>query len=161
MAMRYLFPPIVLGILVPAPKSDSKSPTRKCSDKLLKKNARTKGVIVLPGIQYRIIKSGARSGASPKSGDKVLLNYEGRLPSGTVFDSSYQRGRPSSFLVREVIPGWQVVLKLMRPGDVWEVVIPSEMAYGSDVSGPIPPDSVLIFKIALIEIEVDLSLSSV
>ena len=157
--MRNLLPPVVLGILIPAPVSDTKNLAIESSNEFLKKTARTKGMIVLPGIQYRIMKSGARSGAPPKSDETVTLHYEGKLPSGMVFDSSYQRGRPESFPVREVMPGWQVALKMMRPGDVWEVIIPPVMAYGRDAPRSIPPDTVLIFKIALIKVEPSASLS--
>jgi len=80
----------------------------------------------------------------------VVVDYEGRLIDGTVFDSSYRRGEPSEFPVNGVIQGWQIALKAMKPGDEWEVYIPAYLAYGDNGSGNnIPPASTLIFKVAL------------
>jgi FKBP-type peptidyl-prolyl cis-trans isomerase len=123
------------------------------SAEFMKRNARAKQVVVLPGLQYRILAKGDPTGGSPRSSDTVVVHYEGRLPSGTVFDSSYARGEPASLVVRQVIPGWQIALKLMRVGDEWEIFVPAELGYGSKGAGPIPPDSSLIFKIKLIEIK--------
>ncbi|WP_430446739.1 FKBP-type peptidyl-prolyl cis-trans isomerase [Sphingorhabdus contaminans] len=122
------------------------------SASFMKRNAKSKNVVVLPGLQYRVVKSGPAEGVSPKTSDLVAVHYEGRLPSGEIFDSSLKRGAPENLEVRKLIPGWQVALKLMRPGDEWEIFVPAELAYGSKGAGPIPPDSALIFRIQLIEI---------
>ncbi|WP_062186594.1 FKBP-type peptidyl-prolyl cis-trans isomerase [Sphingopyxis sp. C-1] len=119
------------------------------STAFLERNARKQGVVVLPGIQYRILASGSQDGEHPKLSGNVTVHYEGSLPSGEVFDSSFARGGPDTFKGREVIPGWQVALRLMRPGDEWMVYIPAELAYGAKGAGPIPPDSALIFRIRL------------
>lgn len=116
----------------------------------LAKTARLPGVKVLPdGLQYKIIRSGPAGGPSPKIGDDVKVDYEGTLIDGTVFDSSYKRGEPIVFTLGEVIPGWNEALQLMRPGDVWYLYIPADLAYGDRNAGPIPPGSVLVFKVEL------------
>lgn len=117
-------------------------------------NARKPGVTITPsGLQSRILKEGAAGAISPKSTDIVLVHYEGRLINGTVFDSSYNRGEPISFPLNRVIPGWTEGVGLMRVGETRELVIPSELAYGSrGVPGVIPPDSTLVFKVELLEI---------
>ncbi|UNU44608.1 FKBP-type peptidyl-prolyl cis-trans isomerase [Sphingopyxis sp. YF1] len=120
------------------------------STAFLNRNAREQGVVVLPGIQYRILASGSQDGDHPKLSGNLTVHYEGSLPSGEIFDSSFARGDPDTFKGREVIPGWQVALRLMRPGDEWMVYIPAELAYGAKGAGPIPPDSALIFRIHLI-----------
>src|SRR3569623_2177034 len=60
-------------------------------------NAKKPGVHVLPsGLQYEVVSSGPASGQHPHAGDEVKVNYEGKLVDGTVFDSSYERGRPAA-----------------------------------------------------------------
>lgn len=69
------------------------------------------------------------------------------------FDSSYKRNSPATFGVTQVIKGWTEALQLMRPGDVWEVALPSEIAYGSrSVGAFIQANDALLFKIELLEV---------
>lgn len=104
------------------------------------------------GLLYKVIKAG--EGKKPTSRDRVVVNYEGQLINGKVFDSSYKRGEPATFGVGQVIPGWQEILQLMNTGSTYEVVIPSALAYGAQGSpGGIPPNSTLKFKVELIEIK--------
>lgn len=118
----------------------------------LKQNAKNDSVKTLPsGVQYKVLKEG--TGALPKTTDKVKVNYEGSLINGTVFDSSYKRGRPATFGVNQVIKGWGEALTHMPVGSTWMVYIPQELGYGEREAGNIPPFSTLIFKIELLEIE--------
>ena len=106
------------------------------------------------GLQYSVIKSGPTDGKSPGASDTVVVHYAGTLVDGTKFDSSYDRGQPATFGVGQVIPGWTEVLKLMKPGDKWAVVIPSELGYGKrGAGGKIGPDAVLLFDVELISIK--------
>jgi peptidylprolyl isomerase/FKBP-type peptidyl-prolyl cis-trans isomerase FklB len=119
----------------------------------LARNAHAPGVqITASGLQYKVLTSGPATGAMPKGEDQVKVNYEGKLLDGTVFDSSYQRGQPAVFGVNGLIPAWTEALQLMRPGDVWELYAPADLAYGNEGAGPIPPGSVLEFKIELLAI---------
>lgn len=119
----------------------------------LANKAKEAGVKTLgAGLLYKELKSGA--GTSPTGESTVKVNYEGRLIDGTVFDSSYQRGEAAEFPVSGVVSGWQVALKAMKPGAVWEVYIPYYMAYGEAGSGSnIPPCAALVFKIELLEVK--------
>ncbi|MGO2133046.1 MAG: FKBP-type peptidyl-prolyl cis-trans isomerase [Halomonas sp.] len=118
----------------------------------LDENAGKDGVTITEsGLQYRVLESG--DGATPKAGDNVQVHYEGTLIDGTVFDSSYERGEPVQFKVGQVIEGWQEALKLMSEGDTWELVIPSELAYGEHGQGPIGPNEVLTFKVELLGVD--------
>ncbi len=102
------------------------------------------------GLQYRVIKKG--KGKSPRSTDTVVVHYEGKLTDGTVFDSSYKRGKTVKFKVNGVISGWSEALGMMKKGSQWELFIPPELGYGSKgVPGVIPPNAVLIFKVELIK----------
>ncbi len=118
----------------------------------LKENKEVEGVqVTQSGLQYKVIKSG--SGATPELTSKVETHYEGTLIDGTVFDSSYARGETISFPVNGVIPGWTEALQLMKEGDIWELAIPSNLAYGEQGAGAaIQPHSTLKFKIELIKV---------
>lgn len=119
----------------------------------LAKTAKDPAVKVLPdGLEYKIARSGDAKAASPRLGDEVKVNYQGTLIDGTVFDSSYTRGEPAVFTLGEVIPGWNEALQLMHPGDVWYLYVPARLAYGDQGAGPIPPGSVLVFKVELMSV---------
>lgn len=126
---------------------------RKLGEAFLEKNKSAEGVTVTAsGLQYKVLESG--TGATPELSSTVETHYEGTLVDGTVFDSSYQRGETISFPLNGVIPGWTEALQLMKEGDVWELAIPSELAYGSQgAGGVIGPDSTLKFKIELIKVK--------
>ena len=105
------------------------------------------------GLQYEILEAGPAGGASPAVSDGVVAHYHGTLTDGTVFDSSMDRGEPAQFMLSQVIPGWTEALQLMGVGARWRLFIPAEMAYGESSPTPaIPPNSVLIFDVELLEI---------
>lgn len=117
----------------------------------LDENAKRAGVTVLPsGLQYEVLVQG--SGAKPSADDQVRTHYHGTLIDGTVFDSSYERGQPAEFPVGGVIPGWVEALQLMNAGSKWRLHVPSELAYGAQAIGSIPPHSVLVFDVELLDV---------
>ncbi|MHB9797776.1 FKBP-type peptidyl-prolyl cis-trans isomerase [Pseudomonas sp. MT3] len=117
----------------------------------LVENAKREGVTVLPsGLQYEVLVAG--EGAKPSREDTVRTHYHGTLVDGTVFDSSYERGQPAEFPVGGVIAGWVEALQLMNAGSKWRLHVPSELAYGGQAVGSIPPHSVLVFDVELLEI---------
>lgn len=119
----------------------------------LNQNKSKQGVISLPsGLQYKIIQKG--DGAKPSKDDTVTVDYTGTLVDGQVFDSTEKTGKPATFKVSQVIPGWTEALQLMPAGSTWEVYVPSGLAYGPrSVGGPIGPNETLIFKIHLISVK--------
>ncbi|KTD82783.1 FKBP-type peptidyl-prolyl cis-trans isomerase [Legionella waltersii] len=119
----------------------------------LSQNKSKEGVVVLPsGLQYKIISPG--TGAKPGKTDTVTVEYTGHLIDGTVFDSTEKSGKPATFQVSQVIPGWTEALQLMPAGSTWEIYVPSGLAYGPrSVGGPIGPNETLIFKIHLISVK--------
>ncbi len=122
----------------------------------LQQNQAMEGVNVTDsGLQYRILESGEETGLSPSTSDTVVVHYRGTLIDGTVFDSSYSRGEPATFSLQSIIPGWQEGWQLMRPGDKWSIVLPSELGYGERGTGQtIGPNEVLLFDIELMEVRV-------
>ena len=124
----------------------------KLGKEFLDKNAQQEGVKVTEsGLQYLVIKEG--DGVKPGPNDVVTVHYTGRLIDGTVFDSSVERGEPATFAVGQVIPGWVVGLQMMSEGSAWRLFIPSNLAYGPHGTGPIQPNSTLIFDVQLIKVD--------
>ena len=127
---------------------------KKQGEAFLAENKKKEGVKTLPsGLQYKVIKAG--KGKKPKATDTVTTHYRGTLIDGTEFDSSISRGKPASFPVNGVIPGWTEALQLMEEGAKWQLFIPSNLAYGErgTPGGPIGPNATLIFDIELISIQ--------
>ena len=118
----------------------------------LTENAQKQGVKTTEsGLQYKVIKEG--TGASPEATDQVRVSYKGMLVDGTVFDSSEKNGGPITLSVNRVIPGWTEALQMMKEGGKWQLVIPSDLAYGErGAPGAIPPNSTLIFDVELHEV---------
>jgi len=117
----------------------------------LEANAKKEGVKVLAsGLQYKVLKEG--TGKTPVATDRVKVHYRGTLTNGTEFDSSYKGGKPTEFPVTQVIKGWVEALQLMKEGSKWELCIPPALAYGEPGRPNIPPNSVLVFEVELLEI---------
>lgn len=125
---------------------------REDGERFLAENAKKEGVTVLPsGLQYMVIKEG--NGAKPLATDRVKCHYEGTLPNGTIFDSSYKRGEPAVFPLNGVIAGWTEGVQLMNEGAKYRFFIPYHLAYGERGAGQaIPPYAALVFDVELIEV---------
>ena len=140
--------PTPASVPAPAPAVDpALSPQANAA--YLAANAKKLGVIVkADGLQIKIVQSGF--GKRPAATDTVEVYYTGALINGAVFDGT-SPGLPASFKVNEVIPGWTEALQLMREGDHWQLVIPSNLGYGARGAGKaLPPDQVLIFDMTLV-----------
>lgn len=134
-------------------KEAAKQKNKMEGEAFLKKNAERPEVITLEsGLQYEVLKEG--DGQVPSASDKVSVHYHGTLIDGTVFDSSVQRGQPTSFPVTGVIKGWVEALQLMPVGSKWKLFIPSDLAYGDrGAGGQIGPNATLVFEVELLGIE--------
>ncbi len=105
------------------------------------------------GLQYQVLRAG--TGEYPLATSKVTVHYKGTLMNGKPFDSSYDRGTPTSFEVNSVIPGWTEGLQLMKKGAKYKFFVPFDLAYGERAPGPeIPAYSNLIFEVELLDIAV-------
>nr|WP_272909819.1 FKBP-type peptidyl-prolyl cis-trans isomerase [Vibrio floridensis] len=119
----------------------------------LLENSKLDGVVTTEsGLQYQVLQKG-HGEKHPTASSRVKVHYHGMLIDGTVFDSSVERGEPIAFNLNQVIKGWQEGLQYMVEGEKVRLFIPSSLGYGKSGSGPIPPASVLVFDVELIEIQ--------
>jgi peptidylprolyl isomerase len=123
------------------------------NQKFLSENAQKPGVKRMPsGLQYRIIKAGSGKGVT-SAADLVTVTYKGQLINGKVFDQT-QPGQNAQFPAGRLIPGWVEALSLMKEGDDWELVIPSDLGYGAQgAGGVIPPNQTLVFEMTLLKVD--------
>ena len=125
---------------------------RSEGEAFLAENKKQPGVVTTAsGLQYTVLQEG--TGRQPKASDTVRCHYEGTLIDGTVFDSSYRRGQPAEFGLRQVIAGWTEGVQLMSEGAKYRFYIPWQLAYGERGAGAdIPPYAALIFTVELIKV---------
>jgi FKBP-type peptidyl-prolyl cis-trans isomerase FklB len=128
----------------------------------LEANAKKEGVkiqeVVAPDgskaeLQYKILKSGPASGASPKKTDTVTVRYRGTLIDGTVFDifdPSVKHGDVAVFKMSDVIAGWAAALEMMKPGDKWQLFVPPSLAYADYGPPEIGIHTTLIYELELV-----------
>jgi FKBP-type peptidyl-prolyl cis-trans isomerase FkpA len=119
----------------------------------LAENAKKPGVqTTASGLQYQVLSEG--KGPKPKPTDAVRAHYKGTLIDGTEFDSSYERGEPATFMLPQMVPGWQEGIPLMNVGSKYRFWIPAELGYGErgTPGGPIPPNATLVFEVELLDI---------
>lgn len=130
---------------------NSKEAYKEANVEFLREVAGQPGVKELcNGILYRVVSSG--SGKSPNAGSVVSVFYKGSLINGKVFDDNTRGKVADAFRLRELIVGWQIVLKNMCEGDKWVVYIPSAYGYGPRGVHGIPGNSTLIFEIKLVKV---------
>lgn len=125
---------------------------RKEGESYMETNKANDGVVTLKsGLQYKVLTPG--TGPKPTPADVVSVHYRGSFINGTIFDSSYERGKPQVFPLNRVIPGWSEALQLMHVGDKWQIVVPHYLAYGEAGFGnEIGPNTTLIFEMELLGI---------
>jgi FKBP-type peptidyl-prolyl cis-trans isomerase len=132
---------------------------KKQGEAFLAENAKKEGVVTLPsGLQYKVLRAG--EGKTPKDGDRVVCHYRGTFVDGTEFDSSYKRGKPATFDLARMIPGFREALKLMPAGSKWQLFIPAKLAYGERgmrgkkrKPGFIGPNATLIYETELLDVQ--------
>jgi len=114
-------------------------------------NARREGVVTLPsGVQYEVLKEG--DGRKPGPSDTVAVQYEGKLTTGVVFDTTYEDGEPLRLAIEGiVVPGLREALLLMREGDQWRVVIPPRMGFGASGNNMLRKRD-LIYEVELVSV---------
>jgi len=118
----------------------------------LDENGKKEGITTTEsGLQYEVISEG--TGTKPSDASTVTVFYEGSLIDGTIFESSFETNDSVTFPLNGVIPGWTEGVQLMTVGSTYRFYIPSNLAYGPTETGPIPGNSVLIFRIELLDVK--------
>ena len=124
------------------------------------------------GLEIAFIKKG--EGPQPKLGETVLINYQGYLTDGKIFDTNVESvasemgvfdqrraDHPQGYAPipmpyspdAQMIPGFKEGVQKMKVGDEAVLFIPAHLGYGERGAGPIPPNSDLIFELALVDIQ--------
>jgi FKBP-type peptidyl-prolyl cis-trans isomerase len=149
MTRTILIAAAALALAAPAVAAPTPPETPAGPDFLIQ-NAKAKGVVTTPsGLEYFVVKAGPAAGPHPTAQDSATFDYEVKLLTGEVVDSSYERKETLTGKVGDFVPGFTEALELMRPGDEWIVWVPPQLGYGAEDSGPIPGNSVLRFRLAL------------
>ena len=105
--------------------------------------------VTASGLATKVLKAG--SGAEkPKADSIVSVHYTGWTTDGKGFDSSISRGKPATFPLSRVIPGWTEGVQLMSVGEERRFWIPQELAYNGR---PGAPAGMLVFDVELLEIK--------
>ena len=131
------------------PVETAKRKNERQIQKYMEKN-NINGIATGTGLYYEITRTG--DGQTPTILDEVTVDYEGRLKNDDIFDSSYERGAPSTFYLTQVIAGWTEGLQLIERGGAATLLIPSHLGYGKLGSFPnIPGDAVLVFDVELVD----------
>jgi len=125
-------------------------------EKYLAEKAGEEGVYKLPsGMLVKVLKKGDGK-RSPKANTPALCHYHGTLMDGSKFDSSVERGQPTTFAPNQVIKGWTEAMQYMCEGDKWHLMIPYGLAYGERGRPPkIPAFAPLNFDIEILEVKGD------
>ena len=109
-----------------------------------------RGETTASGLGFRTVEEG--TGAYIQPVDGVMIEYEGRLTDGTVFDASGERG-PQPMIAGQTIPGFAEALGKMQQGGRYRVFIPSKLAYGAEPPpGSVPPNSDLEFDVHVVQV---------
>ncbi len=120
-------------------------------DRLLAKKHLPPFVTMESGLKYRILRDG--KGNKPTPDDTVTLHYRGWLDNHKEFHDTEKSGRPETFSLAEVIPGWKEGLPRIGVGGIIELEVPPHLGYGHrSVSQTIPSNSTLHFLIQVVEV---------
>ncbi|KAF3884679.1 MULTISPECIES: FKBP-type peptidyl-prolyl cis-trans isomerase [Nostocales] len=134
----------------PVPTQTTENNTLIASKPMSEANA----ITTPSGLKYVELKEG--TGATPKTGQTVVVHYTGTLENGKKFDSSRDRNQPFKFKlgVGQVIKGWDEGLSTMKVGGRRQLIIPPDLGYGArGAGGVIPPNATLNFDVELLGIE--------
>lgn len=105
------------------------------------------------GLQYRVLHEGDPKAPLPGPQDQITARYRASLADGTEIDRSDEHAQPAVFRLNSVIKGWREALSAMRPGAKWQLFEPPELGYGANSPPPIPPGSLLVYELEVIQVE--------
>jgi FKBP-type peptidyl-prolyl cis-trans isomerase FkpA len=149
--MKYIV--IYFGLIFLLVSCNVNSNQPELDDQLIQSYLTSNGISAtkdISGLYYRMTVIG--TGSSPTTASTIEVKYKGSLLNGTVFD---QTGSDATFTyaLAGLIRGWQIGIPMMKEGGKATFYIPSGLGYGANDLGIIPPNSVLIFEIELIDVK--------
>ena len=147
--MKKIFSLLILALLLTScnkakkqAKQDDEVITQYISDNNLNATATGSGLYVV------ITEQGTGASCDPSS--TVTVDYKGYFTNGTIFDESNSTG--ITFNLGDVISGWTEGIPYFKEGGSGTLLVPSALGYGSQATGSIPANSVLIFDVALLDV---------
>jgi len=147
--MRKVYYLVLMLVLICACKKDDEKTQAEIDDEIIIEYLNTQGLSATKhesGLYFIIHKEG--TGGHPNISHTVVVDYKGYLTDGTVFDQS---NNAVELPLSQLIIGWQIGINLLKPGGEGTFFIPSDLGYGNSQVGAIPPNSVLIFEVELVE----------
>ncbi len=146
--MKSLLTPCAAAVLLAGLSALAQAQT----DLLTRAAAEPGATTTASGLIYRSLSVG--KGASPQATDTVEVHYRGTFADGKEFDSSYKRGKPTSFPLNRVIPCWTEGVQKIKVGGKARLTCPAALAYGErGANGVIPPNTPLQFEVELLGIK--------
>ena len=125
---------------------------KKLEEILFTKIKTTPGFSILPsGVMYSLVKDG--QGIVPTLNDTVILNVIITLPEGTEIENTNKSKQSYMAITGEMIPGLRDILLRMKEGTICRAFIPASLAYGEQGTSTIPPNSAVIYDIALVSVK--------
>lgn len=134
--------------------AQASNPSTDATNFMTEENPSLNVVTTPSGLKYVDLVEG--TGATPQTGQTVIVHYTGTLEDGRKFDSSRDRNQPFSFPIGagRVIKGWDEGLSTMKVGGQRQLIIPPELGYGArGAGGVIPPNATLMFDVELLDIK--------
>ncbi len=147
------FIPFALSMILLISSCSKKTDQAEVDDQIIKDYLVSKNLTAIKdpsGLYY--IMTATSTGTSPTLTSTVEVKYKGSLLNGTVFDQT-ATDKTFTYALSGLIKGWQIGIPLMKEGGKATLIIPSKLGYGSENLGVIPPNSVLIFDIELIDVK--------
>jgi len=133
-------------------RDDQVERARRASQAFLAHNRSQPGVVTLPsGLQYRVVATG--DAPPPALGDRVTVEYEGRLLDGAVFDTSQDRFAPTILRLARTPRAWREVLPLVAGGGTVEVWVPGDLEPAEHPVGLVPPGELVVFTLRVAAID--------
>jgi len=149
--MKFL--PFAVALVLLISSCGKKTDQTEVDDQIIKDYLVSKNLTAIKdpsGLYYIMTVTG--TGTSPTTASTVEVKYKGSLLNGTVFDQTAV-DKTFTYALSGLIKGWQIGIPLMKKGGKATLIIPSQLGYGSENLGVIPPNSVLIFDIELIDVK--------
>jgi FKBP-type peptidyl-prolyl cis-trans isomerase len=110
------------------------------------------------GLHYIIEKEG--TGPQPGAEDEVKLHYEGKVLEGPDYASTKEQGKPIEFKVKHLFPGLKEGVMLLKEGAKAKLFLPSALAFGEKGNEKVPPNSIMVFDVHLLEVNKSASTTS-